>query len=166
MLKFFLIPSILLLGLWASPQENQTPPKAAPAAPDAVPAEAMRQINPVKTSSESIAQGKKWYGYDCAMCHGKEGNGKGDMAISMKLKMGDFATSATLKDRTDGELFYIIKNGKGQMPPEGERLKPAEIWNMVNYIRSITQKKATPDEKTPANNAPAQPRPGATGSIT
>ena len=41
----------------------------------------------------------------------------------MKLKVSDFTDPATLKDRTDGELFYIIKVGKGDMPPEGARVK-------------------------------------------
>ena len=28
-------------------------------------------VNPVRPTAESLAQGKKYYGYDCAMCHGK-----------------------------------------------------------------------------------------------
>ena len=57
------------------------------------------------------------------MRHGKEGNGKGDLAAEMKLKVVDFTDPKTLKDR-DGEIFYIIKNGHQDMPPEGERVKP------------------------------------------
>jgi len=47
-------------------------------------------------------------------------------------------------------MFYIIKNGKGDMPPEGERAKPDDIWNLVNYIRSFS-KKETSTESKPAN---------------
>ena len=47
----------------------------------------------------------------------------------------------TLKNATDGELFYIIRNGKRDMPPEGERVK-TEIWNLVNYVRSLAKRKA------------------------
>jgi len=139
---------LFLMGLTAWAQESQPSPKAAPPKADTIPVEAARQTNPVKPTAESIAQGKKWYGYDCAMCHGKEGDGKGDMAPDMKPKLGDFTDPATLKDKTDGELFYIIKNGKGQMPPEGDRLKPAELWNLVNYVR-LFAKKAPPEDKTP-----------------
>ena len=74
------------------------------------------------------------------MCHGKDGNGKGETATEMKLKIVDFTDPATLKDRTDGEIFYIIKNGKGQMTGEGERAKPEDIWNMVIYVRSMSKK--------------------------
>ncbi|HVP54328.1 MAG TPA: hypothetical protein VMU45_04970, partial [Candidatus Eisenbacteria bacterium] len=38
-----------------------------------------KMVNPVKPTPESLAQGKKYYGYDCAMCHGDTGNGKGDV---------------------------------------------------------------------------------------
>ena len=74
------------------------------------------------------------------MCHGDNGNGKGDVAIEEKLTLTDFSDPATLKNKTDGELFYIIKNGHGHMPPEGDRLKSPELWNMVNYIRSLSKK--------------------------
>lgn len=52
------------------------------------------------------------YDYNCAMCQSKGGDGKGDVATDMKLKMRGRTDPATLKDRTDGELFYIIKNGR------------------------------------------------------
>ena len=45
-----------------------------------------------------------------------------------------------MKNRTDGEWFYIIRNGKGDMPPEGDRAKDEEVWNIVNYIRSLAKK--------------------------
>ena len=70
------------------------------------------------------------------------GKGKGEVATSEKMDIGDWTDPVTLKDKTDGELFYIIKNGKGKMPPEGDRVKPTELWNMVNYIRSFSSKKS------------------------
>jgi mono/diheme cytochrome c family protein len=150
MLKPLLIFSALwFFGFSASVQEGPTPPKPAPAAPYTIPVDAVRQANPVKPTPESIAEGKKWYGYDCAMCHGKGGDGKGEVGTDMKVKVSDFTDPATLKERTDGELFYIIKNGKGQMPPEGDRLKSIELWNLVNYIRTFAKKNAPPEEKAP-----------------
>jgi mono/diheme cytochrome c family protein len=137
---------LLTLGFPGSAQEGEKPAKAEPPAQYTIPVEAVRQANPVKPSAESIARGKKLYGYDCAMCHGKDGYGKGDVAEDMKLKISDFSDPAALKERTDGELFYIIKNGKGQMPPEGDRVKSDALWDLVNYIRSFA-KKAAPEVK-------------------
>jgi len=124
-----------------APATQKTPSYAA------IPVEAAKQANPVKPSPESIARAKKWWGIDCAMCHGKDGDGKGEVAKDMKLQVADFTNPATLKDRTDGELFYIIKNGHQDMPPEGQRVKTEEIWDLVNYVRSFARKKPEAEQK-------------------
>ena len=51
----------------------------------------------MKATPESIARGKKWYGYDCAMCHGKDGDGKGDVGADMKSKVSDFTDPSNLE---------------------------------------------------------------------
>jgi len=111
-----------------------------PAAPSSIPPEAAHMANPVKPTAESQAHAKKMYGYDCAMCHGANGNGKGELVADMKLTLKDYTDSASLKDLSDGELFYIIKNGKGQMPGEGDREKTDDLWNMVILVRSFARK--------------------------
>jgi mono/diheme cytochrome c family protein len=134
------LSALLLLSSSASvAQEIKTPDKAADA-DFKVPPEIAKQANPVKATPESIALGKKKYGVDCAMCHGKTGDGKGDLATDMNLKIPDYHDPAALKDKTDGELFYIIQKGKGDMPAEGDRAKKDDIWNLVNYIRSLAKK--------------------------
>ena len=126
-----------VFALWAQ-QKDQAP--ANPSAPDAKAApQPPTKANPVKPSPESLAKGKKLYGFDCEMCHGKNGDGKGDMATDMK-NVTDFTNPEALKNLTDGELFNVIRKGKGEMPPEGDRGKNDDIWNMVNYIRSFAKK--------------------------
>jgi mono/diheme cytochrome c family protein len=148
-----LFPILLLLpvGLFSLAKQTQKPAEKPPAAEFTIPPEAVKQPNPVKPSPASVAQGKKIYGYDCALCHGADGDGKGDVAADMKLKLADFRDPAALKDRTDGELFYIIKNGKGEMTPEGDRVKTDNLWNLVNFIRSLAKKEpgAKPKTDTP-----------------
>jgi cytochrome c5 len=123
---FFLVPLAYLPAQEAP--SNAAPSPAAPA------------VNPVKPTPESQAHAKKIWGYDCAMCHGEKGNGKGDVVDAMKLTMKDYTDPAALKDMTDGQLFDIIKNGKGQMPGEGERTKTDDVWNLVILIRSMSKK--------------------------
>jgi mono/diheme cytochrome c family protein len=118
-----------------SPQEP-----AAPPAPSAIPAEAAHMTNPVRPTAESQARAKKLYGYDCAMCHGPNGNGKGDIVLEPKVTLKDYTDPSALKEFSDGEIFYIIKNGKGQMPSEGDRAKTDELWNMVILVRSFSKK--------------------------
>ena len=101
------------------------------------PADVKAMVNPVKPTSESIAQGKKYYGYDCAMCHGLTGNGKGDVDTGDKLL--DFTNASAMKEKSDGELFCSLKSGKGHMPLENIRQSPNELWNLVNYVRSLAK---------------------------
>lgn len=136
MLKPFLILSALvLIGAFAPPPQAQQTGNAATLV---IPVDAANQVNPVKPSAESIARAKKMYAYECAMCHGDDGSGQGDLAKNMKEKMPDFRDPEALKARTDGGLYYIINKGEGEMEGEGARMKPEDTWNMVNYVRSFS----------------------------
>ena len=128
--------SFFVFALWA---QKEQPPAKAPATEYKIPPADAAKENPVKPGPESLAKGKKLYGYDCAMCHGKDGDGKGDMAADIK-NVTDFTNPEALKNRSDGELFYVTRQGKGDMPPEGDRAKDEDIWNMVNYVRSLAKK--------------------------
>ena len=119
--------------LWAQKPADQPPADAK------VPADAAAKQDPVKSSPESLAKGKKLYGFDCAMCHGDKGDGKGEMAADMK-NVTNFTDPEALKNRTDGEMFYVIRHGKHDMPPEGDRAKDEDIWHLVNYVRSLAKK--------------------------
>ena len=99
------------------------------------------QANSAKPpSTDSIARAKKMYTLDCAMCHGATGDGKGDLVADMKLTLKDYADPAVLGALSDQQLFDIIKDGKGQMPGEGPRLKPDDTWAMVYVVRSFAKK--------------------------
>ncbi|HXS11804.1 MAG TPA: c-type cytochrome [Acidobacteriaceae bacterium] len=129
MLKPALAASLFLLTLALRQQP-------APVTP--IPAADAAKVNPVKATTSSLAHARKMYGYDCAMCHGETGNGKGELSAGMNLK--DYTDPAALHDFTDGQLFYIIQNGRGQMPAEAGRQNEQEIWNMVILVRSFARK--------------------------
>jgi mono/diheme cytochrome c family protein len=116
--------------------------QGTPAVDQKLSAEIVSRKNPVPSTASSIAEAKKVFTVDCVMCHGPEGDGKGELAVSMKLILPDYRDETVMKKFTDGELFYIITNGKGGMPAEGKRATPEQIWNLVNYVRSFSQKKS------------------------
>jgi len=113
-----------------------TQDKAAAAEPKMTADDAAKK-NPVASTAEGLAEARKFYGYDCAMCHGKRGDGKGELVESMNLTINDWRDPATLTGKTDGELFYIITKGKGKMPAEGDRQTEKLRWNLVNLVRSF-----------------------------
>ncbi len=136
--NWVIFSAFLTLQFAAFSSLGQTAPQTPPAG-SKIPPEASSRSNPVKPSPESLAAGKKIYAYDCAMCHGKDGGGKGE--ITDLKGMPDFTDAATLKGHTDGDWFYIIQKGRGDMPSEGDRAKAEDIWNLVNYVRSFAKKK-------------------------
>jgi len=138
---FLLLCSLLLLG--ASPRQQATPDQTAaqPAAAAPIPDAAKQMVNPAKATPEAMAHAKKMFGYDCVICHGETGNGKGEVAVSSGLKLKDWTDPATFANMTDGEIFYIISNGRGSMPAEGPpRATAQDNWHMVLYVRSLAKK--------------------------
>jgi len=145
--------ALILVGassVLAQQQNEQEKPKdAAPAAAEpakpAAPASESKSAagekkNPVAATPEGLASSKKMFGYDCAMCHGATGDGKGEMVESMKLTMKDWREPAALSGMTDAHIYELIVKGKGQMTGEGDRLPPNDVWKMVNYVRSLAKK--------------------------
>jgi len=112
-----------------------------------VPADEAGKANPIKSTPESLAKGKKWWNIDCSMCHGDNGDGKGDVAQDSKLQIVNLTDPATVKDHTDGEIYWVIKNGHQDMPPVGPRVKSEEIWDLVNYVRSLSKPKSDTAQK-------------------
>jgi len=146
----FFASAILLFGMFY-PRSNFTQDKTGTAEPKITPEDAAKK-NPVPPSSEGLAEARKMYGYNCAMCHGKTGDGKGDLAADMKLELRDWRDPASLEKLTDGELFWIISNGKGKMPGEGDRDPEKMRWKYVNLVRSFAKKGAEGEEKAKTEN--------------
>jgi mono/diheme cytochrome c family protein len=138
-----LVSAVLLVGFgasWARQNAQENSDKSKAAADDKIPEADAARVNPVKPSAEGLAEARKVYGYDCDMCHGPKGDGKGDVVESMKLTMHDWRDPATLANLRDGEIFYIITKGKGKMMAEGDRVPEKLRWNLVNLVRAMAAK--------------------------
>ena len=98
--------------------------------------------NPVAATSPSIAAGQETYRKSCAPCHGiKAEGGSGNDLIPASPDLTDEMWD---HGSTDGAIFDNIKNGVApdfNMTPWKDQLKDDEIWNVVNYLRSIAKKK-------------------------
>jgi mono/diheme cytochrome c family protein len=152
MCRTIFVASALLLSGIVFPRINFTQEKSASTEPKMT-EEDVAKKNPIAPTAESLAEARKMFGYNCAMCHGKSGDGKGDLAADMKLELRDWRDPASLEKLTDGELFWIISNGKGKMPGNGERDKERMRWNYVNLVRSFVKKDAAAADK-PKNENP------------
>ena len=117
---------MLLASVVATGQEKQDPAKLK---------------NPVPADEKSVAAGKQIYQRHCAVCHGSSGNGGSGSDISQPAP--SLTNGKWKHGSTDGEIFTVIKEGVPPdfyMEPWGDRLKDEDIWNTVNYIRSLAKK--------------------------
>jgi mono/diheme cytochrome c family protein len=146
----FIASALLLFGM-LFPRLNFTQEKPASTEPAMTPEDAAKK-NPIPLTPESLAEARKMFGYNCAMCHGKTGDGKGDLAADMKLELRDWRDPASLEKLTDGELFWIISIGKGKMPGNGDRDPEKMRWKYVNLVRSFAKKDAGAAEKPKTEN--------------
>jgi len=104
--------------------------------PWVVPANFKTMKNPVATGDASTKQGQMLYTKNCASCHGKAGLGDGVKARALKTFPGDFS-KADFQKQTDGDLFYKSKMGRDEMPKYEGKLPDDDIWNIVNYMRTL-----------------------------
>jgi mono/diheme cytochrome c family protein len=92
---------------------------------------------------ESIASGAALYKRQCVMCHGATGVGDGPAAKSLKGKLPSLMDKTTMSKLTDMQIHEAITAGKktqiGNMPALGKRLKPEEITDIVNYVRTLAK---------------------------
>ena len=137
---------IIALSAWTVSISAQNP---APGQHDAgahTHPEAAKLANPVKPTPDSIAAGKKIYDTQCANCHGETGKGDGKMAASITTgpKPSDLTDKEWKHGSSDGEIFTLIHDGsKGTgMRGYATKLKTDDIWNVVNYLRTLGPKPA------------------------
>jgi high-affinity iron transporter len=104
------------------------------------PSAAAKLRNPVPANAASIAAGKKLYDAQCASCHGASGKGDGKGGELLKPKPSDLTDAAWTHGSSDGEIFTVIRSGVKQtgMSAFGSRITTQEIWNLVNYVRSLS----------------------------
>lgn len=104
--------------------------------PWVVPENSKAAKNPVAKSDASTKAGLALYTKNCASCHGKTGAGDGVKARSIKTFPGDFS-KADFQNMTDGEIFFKTKAGRGDMPKYDGKIADNDIWNIVNYTRTL-----------------------------
>lgn len=101
--------------------------------------------NPLKSTPEAIEEGEMLYNFDvpvmqCEKCHGKNGNGFGMMSWSLRPKPRNFLCKKTMEKVSDGQIFWIIKNGSKRTGCLANRgLSDDQVWKLVLYIRELSK---------------------------
>jgi mono/diheme cytochrome c family protein len=98
--------------------------------------DAQKLKSPVAYSKKSIARGRVIFMQNCTSCHGENGKAEGSLVADAT----DLTSPQLYKSGTsEGEIFHSIRDGAGdQMPAfKGQLDSETDIWNLVNFIRSL-----------------------------
>ena len=91
--------------------------------------------NPLEESAAVLAEGEALYAIYCALCHGDEGAGDGELASAYR-RMPDL-TARHVLDYPDGFVYSIIREGGRNMPRFADALSVDERWALVHYLGTL-----------------------------
>jgi mono/diheme cytochrome c family protein len=93
--------------------------------------------NPLPITAQLLERGSNRFNIYCLPCHGAQADGNG-----ITKKIGAMAVVANLHDKrivelADGELFYVISNGRNNMGAYGPQIPVADRWAIISYLRAL-----------------------------
>jgi mono/diheme cytochrome c family protein len=95
------------------------------------------EINPLPITAALLSRGQQRFTINCSPCHGQLAAGDG-----ITKRINAMALVANLHDKrivemTDGELFYVITNGRNLMGAYGPNVTVEDRWAIVAYLRAL-----------------------------
>ncbi len=133
---FRIVCALALASLVAAASATAQSPGGNPAA--------AKMKNPVATSAASVTAGAAAYKKYCAFCHGAAAKGDGPLAPKGSAP-ADLTDAKWSHGGTDGEIYVAIQDGLGATSPmkgfKG-KMPDQDVWNIVNYLRSLAAKKS------------------------
>lgn len=95
------------------------------------------EVNPLPITAALMERGRQRFTINCSPCHGQLADGNG-----ITRKIGAMAIVANLHDKrivemTDGELFWVITNGRNNMGAYGPNVTVQDRWAIISYLRAL-----------------------------
>lgn len=118
--------------------------------------------SPLKYSEAALKEGEAIYTKMCMHCHGKAGDGQGQIALNGKIE-GIPSYSGQLKDLPEGKMFHTITYGKGLMGPHAGQLNKEERWKVILWVKALQNGGKYPGAEASVADSTAAPVESATG---
>jgi len=97
----------------------------------------LETANPYAGDQQAAAAGIHHYADSCLACHGAPGVSPKEFTKGLNPPAPNLTES--LYERTDSELFWIVKNGIRMtgMPALGPTHTDDDIWKVVSFVRTL-----------------------------
>ncbi len=102
---------------------------------DSVALAARTLVNPLDSTAEVIAEGKRLYGIFCTHCHGDDGQTPG--LVGEKYLGVPSYTSPAVKNLNQGHIFHVLSRGIRRMPSHASQLSIEERWQIARYVQVL-----------------------------
>ncbi|MCZ2152665.1 MAG: cytochrome c [Bryobacterales bacterium] len=93
--------------------------------------------NPLAITPDLMARGEERYNIYCAPCHDRTGSGRGIVGIRAQGWVANSLIDSRISGYSDGELFYVISNGRRSMPGYRWQIPEKDRWAIVAYTRAL-----------------------------
>jgi hypothetical protein len=128
LIGFLVFPCLIFAGE-DCPQSRKT---------SSAPVKFLNMNNPIPPSSKNITAGKILYQgkatpIACKTCHGKNGNGNGELDFQSHPSARNFTCKKTMELLPDGQLFWVIKTGsKNTAMFAFSDLSDKQVWQLMH----------------------------------
>ena len=94
-------------------------------------------VNPMPTlDADQLKEAERLYLVNCGICHGMKLDGEGPLYNGGKGPYIAAPKNLVTLDMPDGQMFFSITYGKGQMGSYASQLSTAQRWMVIDYIKS------------------------------
>jgi mono/diheme cytochrome c family protein len=90
--------------------------------------------SPLTADKIDLEKGKELFNVYCAICHGEQGDGKGNL-----VKREKFLGVPSYKERevNQGSIFHIVTYGINSMGSHANQLSQEERWQVAEYVMKL-----------------------------
>jgi mono/diheme cytochrome c family protein len=102
---------------------------------------AMKITNPLPAlNADQLKEAERLYLVNCGICHGAGLDGNGPLYKGgegpFSAAPANLAGNAKYKSMPEGQMFYSVTYGKGQMGSYASQLSTTQRWMVIHYIKS------------------------------
>jgi mono/diheme cytochrome c family protein len=97
-----------------------------------VPAKDHERKNPYEGQADAVAAGRIVFSDHCSKCHGENAEGT--------KKRPSLKSARVQQEATEGDLHWLLVNGNmARGMPSWSKLGDPQIWQVISYLKSLSQ---------------------------
>jgi mono/diheme cytochrome c family protein len=92
--------------------------------------------NPLEITDKNLEKGKELYDIYCAICHGKKGDGQGELVKREKF-LGIPSYSDKGRNITEGDTYHVMMYGLNSMGSHASQTSIEDRWQIVMHVMDL-----------------------------